>query len=301
MINEISKYLQNHIQTSEHDAIIFKNKLYQINKDHFSYIQENSHPLTYVDGGQAEIISSANFCVTFIRVIAVEYPTKKISKKEFYLVTTARSENNEIYYQSKIFGDTIIDEQDLYISSEDSTIKTGKERAAISTIANIARRFAELSLASNYQHVLLDGSLDMKYKNEEKYMKPHFASLAKSSSLFTSSGNSPVVFLNSIGPEGTWKYFINEETSFVKLHESAKHVFRFDGNTSLISSLIPNSKDALFLGYPYGLILADNLARVSNSEKESLRMKFLLNKDNEKIVKYLQTSNAHSILDSLSF
>ena len=301
MITEISQYLQNHIQTLENDAIIFKNKLYQIDKDNFTNISSETQPITFIDGGQAEIISSANFCVTFIRVVAVEYPSKKISKKEFYLVTTAQSNNNEIYYQSKIFGDSIINEQDLYLSSEDSTIKTGRERAGISTIANIARRFAELSLASNYQHVLLDGSLDMKYKNEETYMKSHLASVAKSSSLFTSSGNSPVVLLNSIGPEGTWKYEINNETSFVRLHESAKHVFRFDGNKSLLSSLISNSKDALFLGYPYGLILADQLARVSNSEKESLRMKFLLNKDNEKIVKYLQTSNAHSILDSLSF
>ena len=302
MLNQIALHLKKNLADfPQEDSIIFKNQRYQIHPKNFFQIYPEKNEITFIDGGQAEIITSSTFCISFIRIVAVQFPSKHVTKKEFFLLTTTKTKNNQIFYESKLFGDMLINELDLYISSEDTSIKIGRERASITSITNIARRLAELSLASSYQHVLLDGSLDNKYNNEEKYIKPHFSALAKSSSLFTTSGNSPSVLLNKLGPEGLWKYELNQETSFVKLHPNAKHIFRFDGNKTIISSLISNSKDALFLGYPYGLILADTLARVSNSEKESLRMKFFLNNQNKDIIQYLQTSNAHSILDSLSF
>ena len=60
-----------------------------------------------------------------------------------------------------------------------------------------------------------------------------------------------------------------------------------------------NSQDALFLGYPYGLIVADKFARVSHEEKKSLKMNFLLKADNREIAEYLSTTDAHDILDNL--
>jgi hypothetical protein len=60
-----------------------------------------------------------------------------------------------------------------------------------------------------------------------------------------------------------------------------------------------NSSDALFLGYPYGLIAVDKLARVSNEEKRSMTMNILLRAENKDILEYLSTTNAHDILDRL--
>ncbi len=303
MINEISQHLNQIItEFPEEDSIIFNNTNYKINKDNFHKLSEQTHPITFIDGGQAEIISSANFCLSFIRVAAVKFPNKETIKKEFFLLTTAKYINNDIYYYSKIFGDKLIDENDLLISSNDKTIKTGNERAPITKITNMARRFAELSLAKEAEFALLDGTLEKKFLNEDKYLMnlpEKTAALAKSSSLFTTSGNSPIVLLNKLSPEGCWCYKLNENTSFVKLNDKAGHVFRFEGDKELQNCLINNSSDALFLGYPYGLILADKLARVSNEEKNSLRMKFLLNSKNKEIVSYLRTSNAHEILDNL--
>ena len=193
----------------------------------------------------------------------------------------------------------MIDENDLQISSTDSSIRIGQERAPISKVANIARRFAELALASKQPNSILDGTLEQTYNNEYKYHS-NFSALAKSSSLFTASGNSPTILLNKLSPEGCWNYELTEKTSFVKLNENSKHVFRFEGNKQLLSALKTNSTDALFLGYPYGLVLADQLARVSNSEKRTLRAKFLLNKENQEIINYLSTTNAHIIIDKLS-
>lgn len=306
MLRQISEEIKLMLnQFSEEDNIIFNNKIIKINKDNFQQIEKKDNKIiAFIDGGQAEIISTGNFCLSFIRVAAVFFQNnKKINqiKKEFYLFTKAKYFDNDLYYESKIFGDKLIDENDLLISSNDSTIKTGSERAPISKITNMARRFAELSLANYLQsdYIVLDGTLEPTFKNEEKYLSEKLSALAKSSSLFTTSGNSPVILLNKIGLDGCWSYFVENKTYFVKLNEKAKHVFRFEGNKEVLHYLIDNSNDALFLGYPYGLIFVDKIARVSNSEKNSLKMNFLLRKDNQEIVEYLSTSNAHEILDSL--
>ncbi|MBT6774335.1 hypothetical protein HOA91_03110 [Candidatus Woesearchaeota archaeon] len=307
MLTEISQEIKAMLnQFSTEDNIIFNNKTIRINKDNFQEITaDENKTLAFIDGGQAEIISTGNFCLSFIRIAAVFFNNnKKINqiKKEFYLFTKAKYLNNDLYYESKIFGEKLINEADLLVSSNDSSIKTGSERAPISKITNMARRFAELSLAKEIQadHIILDGTLEPTFKNEEKYIPDNASALAKSSSLFTTSGNSPVILLNKIGLSNCWSYFLENKTYFVKLNSKAKHVFRFEGNKEALPHLINNSTDALFLGYPYGLIFVDQIARISNSEKNSLKMNFLLRKDNQEIAEYLSTSNAHEILDNIS-
>src|SRR3989344_846368 len=88
-------------------------------------------------------------------------------------------------------------------------------------------------------------------------------------------------------------------TCLTKLRPAAKHVFRFEGNKEVLPYLPELSKDALFLGYPYGLILADKLARISHQEQKSLSLQLLLKSDSQMISQYLQNANAHEILDTI--
>ena|SRR3989338_559668 len=310
MIKEISQHIRKSLVFPENDSIIFNNASYLINKKNFTPVPTLTQPKTiaFIDGGQAEILSAGNFCLSFIRVYGIVFKeNKKIqdSKNEFYLFTRAVWKDDDLFYESRIFplAEKMIEEYDILISSNDSSIKTGAERAPISKIANIARRFAEISLASTIaaDFIVLDGTLEKTFSNEDKYLErlgKNSCALAKSSSLFTTSGNSPVIVLNKIGSEGCWSYNITEKTSFVKLNSKAKHVFRFEGNKDILPFLTENSADALFLGYPYGLVLADQLARVSNTEKKSLQMQFLLKAENKEIAAYLHATNAHDILDS---
>src|SRR3989344_709988 len=313
MLQKISQELKAKIQQfPASDKILFNNKLIEINQDHFEPIPEKSSPksIAFLDGGQAEILSAGNFCLSFIRVGALVYANnKKIQdyQHEFYLLTTAKYENDEFSYEATIYplqGEKLIAEQDLTLSSTDPTIKTGLERASISQVSNIARRFAELALAATISAdiILLDGTLDPAYRNEEKYLSrlsEKVCALAKSSSLFTASGNSPVVLLNKLHQAGCWSYFVEHQTYFVKLHEKSKHIFRFTGNKEFLPHLAENSRDALFLGYPYGLMAVDKFARVSNEERKSLRMNFLLKAENKEIAEYLSATNAHDILDNM--
>lgn len=293
------------------DNLVFNNQLIPIDNRNFKPIQPSSEPKTivFVDGGQAEVLSAGNFCLCFIRIFAQVFQrNKKLNsyKNEFYLLTTAQWKGDNIFYESQIFPLTekLIEEEDLLISSNDSSIKNGIERAPIAKIASIARRFAELELASRIQadYIVLDGTLEPSYKNEENYLEKlskNTCAIAKTSSLFTQSGNSPVILLNKNGPSECWSYFVHDKTYFVKLHEKVKHIFRFEGNSEVLPYLVENSNDAVFLGYPYGLIYTDKMARVSNTEKNSLTMSFLLRKENKEIAQYLNSVNAHEILDRM--
>lgn len=312
MLSEISQHLREKFKLFFlTDNLIVNNKFIPVTTDHFVEIApvaaENT--IAFVDGGQAEILSGGNINLSFIRVFAqVMKYNKKISSftEEFYILTSAVYRLGDIWYEGKVFSagkNLLIDETDLMISSTDASIRSGNERAPISKIATMARRFAELKLAqiTEADYVLLDGTLEPTFKNEEKYIAAlgdKVAALAKTCSLFTTCGNSPVVLLQKLSPyAGCWYYAAGGNDYFVKLHPQATHVFRFQGNGGILPSLVANSSDPLFLGYPYGLIMADKLARVSNAERNSLRMSLLLRKENREIAEYLSTMNAHEILD----
>src|SRR3989344_5897988 len=245
------------------DNLIFNNKVIPIEQEKFQEINppETSKTIAFIDGGQAEILMGGNLCLSFIRVFAqvMKGEQKGASQlHEFYVLVTAKYTQGDIWYEAKIFPldpSMHLHEQDLQICSNDSSIKSGNERAPISKVASMARRFAELQLASTItaDYVLIDGTLEPSYKNEEKYLTKlgsQVASLAKTSSLFTTSGNSPNVLLQKLSPyAGNWSYYIDGKSHFVKLHPQAKHLFRFEGDSALLPLLLSNSHDPLFLGY----------------------------------------------------
>ena len=321
MLNKISTHLHSILNTfSTNDALMFQNKLFPIQQSNFSTISKTDgcKVITFIDGGQAEILNSSNFCVSFIRVVGVTFngmQKKDMQVHEFYVVTNSLVSDEKSEYVSKIFtlkGENLVDEHMLRISSDDATIRSGNQRAPIEKVANMARRFAEINLAkkiaqhninlNNNGFVLLDGTLEATYLNEEKLLHQlpkNVCALAKTCSLMTQNGNNPVVLFSTIGPKDPWKYFVEEKTHFVQLHEKSKHIFRFEGNVEILPHLLEHSTDSLFVGYPYGLVFADKLARITNKEKDALKMQFLLNKNNSKIAVYVFATNAHDILDSI--
>jgi hypothetical protein len=286
MLNKITNDLNNVIKNFPlEDKILFKNKIIELNNTFSPLLETNTEKITYIDGGQAEIISTANFNLSLIKVAAVTFNNKqKLSQeiKHFFVLTTTFSENDCSYYQAKIYAQNPLI-NDFKVNKKDDICK----------VVEIARKKAELELAKQFTNsVLLDGVL-------EEGLPENVSALAKSSSLTTLSGNSPNILLTKLTNLETWFYHLIDKTYFVKLHPKSKHIFRFEGDTNILKSL--NSSDPIFIGYPYGLILADKLARVSNEEKNSLNLKIILDKKNEEIIKYLQTQNAHSILDNTSY
>jgi NurA-like 5'-3' nuclease len=162
--------------------------------------------------------------------------------------------------------------------------------------------------------IVIDGSLQQHYSFEDvffkKFTKKNIIGFSKTSSLLTKSGNSILALMNL--HEGKFVYapvaVLSDATyqahvCFVRLHERSKHVFKLDFNSSIdeysLGLLAENSTDPVFLGYPYGLILADQLARVGANESEYLKTKFSSKITDKHFLHYLNALNAHELLDTI--
>ena len=85
MLQEISRHLRERINNfSPEDNLVFNNKITAINKNNFEEINPSAsqRSIAFVDGGQAEILSAGNFCLSFIRVGAVVFENNKKVKDQ---------------------------------------------------------------------------------------------------------------------------------------------------------------------------------------------------------------------------
>ena len=336
--NNISNINDNYVQFSDksYKSINFdKNNFKEIKNI------DSNKKIAFIDGGSAEIIKSSNFSLNLIRIYYTIYQNNKRidSKKfDFYVFVSTKNIDNELFYNVEFISNeknTVPSNEDLLLNSMDETIKHGIARANISNMSNIIRRFSELKTATDVidnlnenDIILLDGSLQCTFTNESKYIDELYkkagekniiiCGLSKTTALMTDKGNSIVNALNKFNIDGKWIYYTvveinsNEhkaEMSFVKLHESSKYIFRFEiykeqkqHINDVINLVSNNCKDAVFVGYPYGLIEADRNARISNQEKDMMLTFFStkLGKDWEKIKQSLTSIDAHEILDNIS-
>jgi len=309
----------------------------KIDKNNFHEIKntESNQKIAFIDGGNTEILKAPNFSLQLIRTYYTIYQNnRRISsrKKEFYILINATNQGDNIIYKTEFFGSEM---PNLEFDSFDKTIKKGNHRISISEIGNTIRRFTELETAKNISNeldkgdiILMDGDLKASITNENTYFNElhqkakekniTIAALSKTSELFTEKGNALIPVLNNIAPNNDWYYHplveIDNENHkadifIIKLNKNSKYIFKLEifketnyKIEEILSILKNNAKDPVFLGYPYGLIEADKQARVSNSEREYLKTIFItkLGQNNKEIAHYLNTLNAHDILDSVS-
>ncbi|MBU4301105.1 hypothetical protein L6303_07670 [archaeon] len=152
--------------------------------------------------------------------------------------------------------------------------------------------------------LLRDGALEASVTGEGDYSKKAFDSanakkvslcaLAKTSALLTTTGIPLVYAVDSIADSlkmnAPWIYYplcenanpLHPAEIFVaKLHKDSARAFRFDMDKSAadneervmsaLSEISGNSCDASFIGYPYGLIDADSMSRISVKEAGNYR------------------------------
>lgn len=226
------------------------------------------------------------------------------------------------------------------IDAMDESLRLGKQRVALNKIGELIRRVLELHMAqfvvkqSDPGSVLvLDGSLQVSHREEQKAFEALYrealakqvlvCGLSKTNSIITKKGTSIVSLLQKFGPsDSVWYYAplaIREDNScenqsckillsFLKLHPSAKYLFLFETVQNnacdlpkVVAGLAQNARDAIFPGYPYGLIMADQFARISNQEKELLKTQLMVHAGNQwkSIEHCLRTKNAHAVLDTI--
>ena len=185
--------------------------------------------------------------------------------------------------------------------------------------------------------IVLDKTLQTAYTNESKYSNKLYDSalkkkvivtgLSKSSRLYTDTGLSLIGAIKKFSEDNvkfkSWYVPIAEITMtdhdavifIVKLHPNADYVFRFeicrkhyselseDDLHKIFLQLAKNSCDISFPGYPYGLIDADNFARVNEADVESYKYmifsRLAKNGKWDKFARHIRAIDAHDILNKL--
>lgn len=296
---------------------------------HVASPDQATRRLAFIDGGNAEIIGGVNVSLQGLRAAAIVYAQKKqlaSSRQECLCLTTTVPRKNGLYFVTDL-DPRFVRMPDFSI--DDRSIAKGDQRPSVSLIPQIARRFLELMIARKAvaqleagDAVVLDGLISPRVNGEDLLVEELLTQakqrgvvvlgLAKTSRLMTEEGAGAMDALRSIAPPGCWRYSADSSSSirthFVKLHERAKHLFRLEVPSfcegeldAVLSELRQISTDPIFLGYPYGLIAVDRLARISDREKEYLAMalRSKAGASFKEIEGGLRALDAHDILDNV--
>jgi hypothetical protein len=271
--------------------------------------------MSFIDGGNMEVIRTPGLSVFFNRIARIDYRSnQRVSSNilEFYSIISALDNGGKIVYHVEFEPHGHLPEMDF--DSFDASVSAGQRMIPISKIGDIIRRFAELKQASVIKDsiAVLDGSLEHGHPMEEGLLRDICASkeilaLAKTSSMLAGSGASAYAALDMSCNLDDWSYLLKDSSiqqHIVKLHKSSRYRFSIDSphlTDEMLWLLKENSKDPVFLGYPYGLIDADRRARVSKKEQETLmlQLQVKLKSTFPRLLSELNSLNAHDILDSL--
>lgn len=258
--------------------------------------------VAFIDGGNAELLSSPDFSLHFIRLYCFEFKNnKKVStkKNEFYCLTTIEGDK----YKVDLFCDRY-----FTFDMDDSNLKRGGDRVDISVIGGCVRRLLEIEFASEVSSdiVVIDGSLDAKFGQEREFLKKLsgkvVVGLSKTSNELI-NGGSVIANLHNASKAIDYPWYCNiDGVNYVKFNKNSKYIFKVDFTENVLGRLLMNARDYIFPGYPYGLFLADKFARISNREKDYLvtMLKVRFGSGWKKVESCLKSVNAHDVLDSVS-
>ena len=228
----------------------------------------STRKLSFVDGGNQEIIGAPNFSIQLNRVYSSAWSGNKrqfwsVPRVEFFSSTYARFCNGDIRYVTSVIPsagedlECLPDSSDLSFESTDRTLMNGNQRADIERVGSVARRFAEWRLGlraveelSTGDVLVMDGTLQSNFTNETDYVRELTASatekgvivigISKTSSIFTTAGLSLAGAVDNLAKKesikGTWYLPVAESTSIdhyvlitiAKLNPFAERVFRVE-------------------------------------------------------------------------
>ncbi len=312
-------------------------KTFGFSRENFHYLRSEASKkkVAFIDGGEAQVISSVDFSLSFVRVfghVMQEGKTISSTRSEYYVLVSAAGDGDGVLYRAETFPLKGRGSKSFTIDSMDSRLRDGVDRGDISKVCGILRKASELRLAASLagsmesgSMIVLDGTLEARFGIEEEMLQGLYdaglkndvlvTALSKSSNLITEKGRSALSVLRSLAPNGPWYYHpvVNissgshrAEMYFAKLHKKAEHAFRFEifreqGNADagkVLGVLASQSKDLVLPGFPYGAIKADKFARVTENEREFLKTRFLaaLSEGSRKAA---GLNNVHDILDSV--
>jgi len=308
MINEVLAQIRQitSLHSQPPNFLHVGSKKIPFNKNFFLPISPVSNKtVSFVDGGNAEIIRAPHLSVHFIRTYAAVYNgMQRIARqtREAFTIIHLKPNKDSFVYKAELIGaDVHIPEIDF----RDSDLRAG-EHVTPHAIADVVRHCLEWQLIDlqDSDCVVRDGALDecpqdkFRTQKESKIMQ---IGISKTTTALTDTGVSAPFYLSQAS-QGSWVYDSKENIGFARLHPLSKRVFRIDVKNGTLSEaadiLAPHSADASFVGYPYGLVDADLMAAVKQQEAQYLRQLFLA-KCGKTIENIEQATDAHDVLNGM--
>jgi hypothetical protein len=293
-----------------------------INIKNFSELRTFPLGIAYfVDGGHQEIFSKGDQSFYLLRFAYVKFnETKRVEQKvfeTFIKINTSCPFNFEFSKELPFFKSS-----SYIINNRDLINCKNIQDCDVEAFINRIRRIMELKLSIDIikkmnegEMIVLDGSI---YPNDYDFeeikdlvdlvpkKKIELIGFSKNSLIKSNSGsilNEEILTFSKNINFNKWvcidvfsESSLNINTSYAYLHPLSDFCFRIDHLSNPIlplERLSSNSSDGSFLGYPYGLIIVDKLARVKNEEKAYIYSKYFLSKD------LREKQNPHEILDNM--
>ncbi len=283
-------------------------------------------PVTFIDGGSNDILRSSSLNIQVHKIAAVTFKGNTRIKQDtylYFLLTQTKVHESNIIIHSKIIPQsdlpsTFILEKEI---SYDDSILTNDNR--LSQAGSLIRKWNERNLLlhlceqSTNQLFVLDGKTYLKDSVEtgiHETIASHATinnnsviAFAKTATIFANNGMPAQLTLKHLAPQTPWYYTPLTQGKIInalcKLHSGSRHIFYIEilQNSQSIEEIFKtlqlHSQDPAFPGYPYGLIVADQLARVSNEEAETIKAMYAHKWSQSEL--HESTQNAHDILDSM--
>ncbi len=266
----------------------------------------------FIDGGQATLFETPEMLIGVIRIAVIKQNgnrTALVERQQNYVVIHTSFEESGLCYEAMIVGG-----QSFKINPNESALKDGVVRASFSKVLDVLRKKAELDKAAEHlgeSLVVLDGELDAKAELEKESLsklKGKIVGVVKSQSQITNTGASLYSALLDMAPESSWWYWPvmeskNADWIIAKLSSESYQPYRIEmlpkaNKEEILAILRTCSQDLSLPGYPYGLLVADQHARVS--EQEAALLKTMLVSELSKETKLLKDSfDTHEMLNRI--
>ena len=279
----------------------FQQKGYEALNAEFHDFNECETDVFFIDGGNALTSDREVQARQLIRTATIHFKGKKrtiIKQKEGVCNTTLVIQDNRQHYMNVLSGAWHMEST---IDAYDAKLSAGERQIPIEQMGQVLRRFAELTeaqlLAEEHSNsiIVLDGTLESVNPDEEEKLHQLYATAAKQNNIVigfnktntiqSEDGSSFADYLERTALQQKGYVYpvakahtplYQAEMCFVKLHPKSRKVFRLDIKGDVrkaVSSVASTACDFTFPGYPYGLLLADRLARVKNEEKRMFKQR----------------------------
>lgn len=298
------------------EEFIVSKDLRKIDRSYFNFFQKESQnkKIAFIDGGSGEITGSSSYSLQLIRIASTSYKSTEkedSNLEEFHVLAIDNGSFIDLYYQPA----QELPER-INLEEEDKPWQA----------CNLVRRLAEIKhleeVMGDADIVVLDGSFESKHSKEKEYLEKVFekaketdnlpVALSKTNNLVTDKGRPASYALLEKAREYNylreWFYVFSTNELFVKLNKDTSEVFKLDfipSQLDKVKQILPNlafnASDPLFKGYPYGLVDADDIARVSLQELSEYKSLLEIRKTVKNIEESENSKNAHSKLDNAKF